>query len=141
VTARPADEATIRIVAALVVGEDGRTLLVRKRGTSSFMQAGGKIMAGELPIEALEREVREELGCGIAADLRPLGRFSAPAAHEAGRIVEAELFQVDLIGEIAPAAEIEQVIWVDPAAPGALPLAPLTRQHVLPLAQARRRER
>ncbi|WP_245449171.1 NUDIX domain-containing protein [Ensifer sp. NM-2] len=35
----------------------GNTLLVRKRGTRSFMQAGGKIEAGETPREALSREL------------------------------------------------------------------------------------
>lgn len=33
----------IRIAAALLIGTDGRTLLVRKRGTQAFMQPGGKI--------------------------------------------------------------------------------------------------
>ena len=33
----------------------------------------------------------------------------------------------------APRAEIEEAVWVDPFAPGDLPLAPLTRDAVLPL--------
>jgi hypothetical protein len=37
-------------------------------------------------------------------------------------------------GEIAPKAEIEAMMWIDPAAPADIPLAPLTRDHVLPLA-------
>jgi len=35
----------IRIAAAVLIGPDGRTLLVRKRGTEAFMQPGGKIEA------------------------------------------------------------------------------------------------
>lgn len=35
--------ALIRIAAALLVRNDGRTLLVRKRGSASFIQPGGKI--------------------------------------------------------------------------------------------------
>jgi 8-oxo-dGTP diphosphatase len=31
----------IQIAAALLIGPDGRTLLVRKRGTEAFMQPGG----------------------------------------------------------------------------------------------------
>ena len=37
----------IRIVAALIRDEAGRVLLVRKRGTETFMQPGGKRDPGE----------------------------------------------------------------------------------------------
>jgi len=50
---------TIRIAAALLIGGDGHTLLVRKRGTQAFMQPGGKIDAGEQPAEALARVMFE----------------------------------------------------------------------------------
>ena len=55
----------IRIAAALLLGPDGRTLLVRKRGTRAFMQPGGKIEAHEVPLHALARELEEELGLRI----------------------------------------------------------------------------
>jgi 8-oxo-dGTP diphosphatase len=125
----------IRIVAAVVVDARGHTLLVRKRGTAAFMQPGGKIDAGEREGEALAREIREELGCEIA-DGRRLGTFSAPAANEPGLIVEAILYAVDLVGQVHPAAEIEEAVWHDPGMPSDLVLAPLTRQYVLPLVQA-----
>jgi 8-oxo-dGTP pyrophosphatase MutT (NUDIX family) len=127
------EEGVIRIAAAVIMDEAGRTLLVRKRGTGAFMQAGGKIGWGETASQALTREVREELGCGIRGECRPLGSFSAPAANEPGSIVEAELFAVELIGDIVPAAEIEEARWHDPDANAAVALAPLTRDHVLPL--------
>ena len=111
-------------------------LLVRKRGTDRFMLAGGKIDAGETALEALGREIAEELGCGIGGAPEPLGRFSAPAAFEAGHRVEAELFAVALDGEIALTAEIEEAVWHDPADLESRPLAPLARTHALPLAQA-----
>jgi 8-oxo-dGTP diphosphatase len=131
----------IRIAAAVIVGADGRTLLVRKRGTEAFMQAGGKLGPGETALEALRREIGEELGCAIAGEARPLGRFSAPAANEAGHMVEAELFAVALDGEVRPAAEIEDVAWHDPADLDSRPLAPLTRNHILPLVRALGRDR
>jgi 8-oxo-dGTP diphosphatase len=129
-------EEPIRIVAAVVVDARGHTLLVRKRGTTAFMQPGGKIDAGEGEGEALAREIQEELGCDIA-DGRRLGSFSAPAANEPGRIVEAILYAVDLVGQVGPGAEIEEAVWHDPTLSSDLVLAPLTRYHVLPLVQAR----
>ncbi|HYD11392.1 MAG TPA: NUDIX domain-containing protein [Allosphingosinicella sp.] len=125
----------IRIAAAVIVAADGRMLLVRKRGTAAFMLAGGKIDAGESALEALRREIAEELGCGIGAQVTPLGRFSAPAAFEAGHIVEADLFAVALDGEIRLAAEIEEVAWHDPHDLDSRPLAQLARTHALPLAR------
>lgn len=126
----------IRIAAALIVDDEGRTLLVRKRGTAAYMQAGGKLGAGETALEALRRELREELGCELGEGARPLGRFRAPAANEEGHEVEAELFAVDLAGKIQPAAEIEDAIWHDPNDLDSVVLAPLTRTHVLPIARA-----
>ena len=126
----------IRIAAAVIVDGEGRTLLVRKRGTAAFMLAGGKIDAGETPLEALRREIAEELGCGLGAAPEPLGRFSAPAAFEAGHIVEADLFAVTLDGEIHLAAEIEEVVWHHPADLDSRPLAPLARTYALPLARS-----
>ena len=123
----------IRIAAAVIVDGEGRTLLVRKRGTAAFMQAGGKLGPGETPIEALRRELREELGCALAGEARPLGRFSATAANETDHVVEAELFAVALDGDIAPAAEIAEAVWHDPHDLDSRALAPLTRTHVLPL--------
>ena len=75
----------IRIAAALLIDPQGRTLLVRKRGTQAFMQPGGKIDEGETPVAALVRELHEELGLHIdPAQAIPLGQFSAPAANEPG---------------------------------------------------------
>lgn len=126
---------TIRIVAALICDDAGRVLLVRKRGTTAFMQPGGKRDPGEDDIAALSREIVEELGCSVVrTSIRPLGEFDAIAANEPGFRVQASLYGVDVAGDIIPSREIDETIWIDPAAPCDLDLAPLTRDHVLPLA-------
>ncbi|MBA1379196.1 NUDIX hydrolase [Pseudomonas brassicacearum] len=123
----------IRIAAALLIGPDGRTLLVRKRGTQAFMQPGGKIEAHEQPVQALARELDEELGLKIdPAQARHLGQFSAPAANEPGFTVQAEVFLLEIDAAVSPAAEIEEVRWIDPARSGDLLLAPLTGEVILP---------
>lgn len=130
-------EAVIRIVAAVVTDERNHVLVVRKRGTSSFMQPGGKIEPGEEPLQALIREVAEELGAGVdASSVRALGDYRAAAANEPGHVVEAQLYSVSLDGEPHPAAEIEELAWVDPHSPGAIELAPLTRQTVFALVRS-----
>ncbi|HEX6376406.1 MAG TPA: NUDIX domain-containing protein [Allosphingosinicella sp.] len=134
--ASSAEAGLIRIVAAVVLDDAGRTLLVRKRGTAAFMQPGGKMAEGETEVGALEREIAEELGCRLEpASCRPLGRFSAPAANEAGWTVEAELFSARLSGEIRLDAEIEEAVWIDPDVAPQFHLAPLTHRHALPLAR------
>ena len=126
---------TIRIVAALIRDDAGRVLLVRKRSTSAFMQPGGKLDAGEDDITALSREISEELGCLVdPASIRPLGAFDAVAANEPGFRVEANLYRAVVTGDITPSQEIDEAIWIDPASPPDIHLAPLTRDHVLPLA-------
>ncbi|KTC33246.1 NUDIX hydrolase [Pseudomonas sp. ABAC61] len=127
------DSSIIRIAAALLIGADGHTLLVRKRGTRAFMQPGGKIEAGEQPVHALARELEEELGLRIdPAQARYLQQFSAPAANEPGHVVQAEVFLIRIDTPVTPAAEIEEVRWIDPAGDGDLFLAPLTRDLILP---------
>lgn len=126
----------IRIVAALIRDERGRVLLVRKRGTLAFMQPGGKRDAGEDDVTALARELDEELGCRVVpGSVSPLGTFQCQAASETDRQVHAAVYEVDVTGAVIAQAEIEDIAWIDPAAPGDIHLAPLTRDHVLPLAR------
>jgi 8-oxo-dGTP diphosphatase len=128
-------ERIISVVAALIRDDDGRVLLVRKRGTAAFMQPGGKRDAGESDVAALSREIVEELGCRVRENsAQPLGVFDCVAANEPGFQVRAAVYAVEIEGAIRPQAEIDQVIWVDPRALPDLHFAPLTRDHVLPLA-------
>jgi 8-oxo-dGTP diphosphatase len=130
-------DAVLRIVAAVVLDDRGHVLVVRKRGTSSFMQPGGKIEPGEQPLEALVREVREELGTGVdGSTARALGRYTAVAANEPGHVVDAELFLVELDGEPQAASEIDEMAWIDPYAPVGVELAPLTADTVFALVRA-----
>lgn len=130
----PARQTTLRIAAALILDSEGHMLLVRKRGTERFMQAGGKLEPGEPAEAALRRELCEELGQAPIA-LRLLGEFTAPAANEPGCQVHAWLFQATLPpGSLVAAAEIAELRWVTPDEAHELPLAALTRDYVLPLA-------
>lgn len=134
-----AGSAAIEVAAALIVDDTGRLLLVRKQGTSVFMQPGGKYEAGETGAQTLARELHEELGLIVEPEaLEPLGMFTAPAANEAGMLVEAEVFRAHLsalggIEAVTPRAEIVDVLWVHPRDFAHLAVAPLVTQCMLPL--------
>lgn len=129
----------IRVAAALIIDDAGRLLLVRKSGTRVFMQPGGKYEPGETGAQTLVRELHEELGLVIAPDaLQPLGTFTAPAANEAGMLVEAEVFRVarlerDVVDAIGAGAEIAELCWVHPDDFDDLAVAPLVIECMLPL--------
>lgn len=127
----------IEVVAAVVRDPGGRMLLVRKRGTAAFMQPGGKREPDEGDVAALMREIDEELGCRVVPEsVRPMGQFEAPAANEPGYKVRAAVYAVEIDGAVVPAAEIDEIRWLDPREPTDLHLAPLTRDYVVPLAFA-----
>jgi 8-oxo-dGTP diphosphatase len=132
-----AEQRSIRIAAALIIDSAGRALLVRKRGTQAFMQAGGKIEPHESAVEALARELEEELGIRVAPDTPEyLGEFTAQAANETDHIVNAACFYLRADFAVSPTREIEEAVWVAPDGAD-LPLAPLTRDHLLPIARQR----
>lgn len=126
--------AIVHVAAALVTGADGRGLVVRKHGGRAFIQPGGKIEPGEAPIDALVRELREELGLEVLVGVVDyLGVFEAPALDEPGATVRAETFAVRVDGPVRPRAEIAELAWIDGPDAGGLPLAPLSRDVLLPL--------
>ena len=124
--------AVIRVVAALIVDESGRMQLVRKRGTTMFMQPGGKREPGETWAAALVRELHEELGMvANAANFEALGSFESTAANEAGYALVAEMFRVPALGEVQPLAEIDELAWLHPRDMASRPVAPLVWDHAL----------
>ncbi|KPQ22195.1 MULTISPECIES: NUDIX hydrolase [unclassified Halomonas] len=129
----PTNPANVLEIAAAVVSDpDGRLLLVRKHNTSIYMQPGGKIDAGETALEALSRELKEELGLHINQDqLIPMGVHTAPAANEPGVMLEAHLFSLVIDEPVEAAAEIAEARWVTREEAWQLPLAPLTKAYVV----------
>jgi DNA polymerase-3 subunit epsilon len=137
-TPRAPKPAVLRIAAAVVTDADGRSLLVRKRGSTVFMQPGGKIESGESALTALTRELREELGLVVdPAETEYIGSYRAIAANEENTVVRAEVFFLVTHETPIAGAEIEELLWVERLDDIAVEVAPLSRDSLLPLWAAR----
>ena len=126
----------IFVSSAVITFAAGRVLVVRKHGTSVFMQPGGKPEAGESAAEALSRELHEEVGLVVAPDaLEPLGTFESDAANEPGHRVIAAAFRTTAEpGELSARAEIAELRWITRGDVASIALAPLSLDHLLALA-------
>ena len=121
----------IRKVGAAII-RSGRLLRTRKFGTDKLIIPGGGIERNEAELDALHREIAEELGVTVElAGGEPIGTYRARAAFEAGMDVEITLYQASLKGEPKPSSEIEEIIWYDPNDdPNILSL--IIKDHILP---------
>lgn len=95
---------------AAIVLSQRRLLVVRKRGTSVFISPGGKILAGETPIDCLRRELREEL-CVELVDTEPFGTYERPAADE-DAMIRVHTWIATVSGTCVPSSEIEELRWI-----------------------------
>ena len=136
----PAKPRRIHVAAGIVTDSAGRAVVVRKRGTTGFMQPGGKIERGESALATLVRELREELGIEVdVEETEFLGSFEAPALNEPGQTVRAEVFALTTDAPLAPGNEIDELYWLEsPSDVNSVELAPLTLEVLLPLWAARR---
>lgn len=114
----------IEVAAVVLYRPNGEILTVRKTGTTMFMFPGGKHQQGETPLATALRELTEETGLTVAPeDLEYLGAWNTPAANEDGQQLYSQVFA--LLRPLArnevptPDAEIEELAWMDPAAPQA----------------------
>ena len=116
----------IPVVCAVLEDGAGRVLVAQRPAHKhlglKWEFAGGKVEPGESPESALQREIREELGCEIRL-LRALPRFT----HDYGNVlIEMIPFVCALEATSAPPHPHEHVAasWVTRAELHALDLAP-----------------
>ncbi len=105
---------TTIVVAAVIRNGAGKILLTR-RPVGSHMGGlwefpGGKVEAGETPVAALERELREELAVSPK-----IGSPLTFSVHEEPGMRIVLLFFAASLGEARPTAvEGQQIAWVTP---------------------------
>lgn len=108
-----------RKVRAVVLNEDGEVLLVRPHGyrDGEWTLAGGGVEHGESPVEAMRRELAEELGVGLDADLAELpvtNRFIYSAEHKVRRNLDhdgqdAVMFACQIAKDTPLRLQVEEV--------------------------------
>lgn len=96
---------------ALLYLKDGKVLCSMSHGKDTWYLPGGKREAGESDLQALKREIREELSVELDdATIKPYAVFSAQAHGKAeGVLVQMTCYTAEIIGEIKPANEIERL--------------------------------
>lgn len=101
--------------AGLIVVKDRKLLLAFSKNKQAWYLPGGKIDAGETAIQAIRREVEEELNISIPEEeLECYYHITAPAFGEVDLQMEQDCFLHELKQEIVPSAEIGDVRYFDP---------------------------
>ena len=117
---------TVLVVAAALVGADGRVLLVQRPADKAMAGLwefpGGKVHEGESPEAALVRELHEELAVDVdAAALAPV----TFASHRYDAFHLLMPFYLCRVWRGTPRArESQQLSWADPADLGAYAMPP-----------------
>ena len=110
-------KAELTVVAGLILRDSKILVCQRRRDDSHALQwefPGGKVEPGEIPQEALVRELREELGIKAT-----IGRELYRTRHryrESGQTFELIFFQA----EVDPSASLQNLVfegfeWADPS--------------------------
>ncbi|MFD5317471.1 NUDIX domain-containing protein [Streptomyces sp. NPDC127098] len=92
---------------------EGRLLTARSRGKDVFYIPGGKRDPGESDLEALVREVREELTVALLPKtVAHLGTWTGPAdGQPEGTLVRMACYTGEYRGTLAASSEIEEIAW------------------------------
>ena len=113
-----------KLVVAALVREEGRILMSRRRADQAMPNLwefpGGKVEPGKHPEAALVRELREEVGCGIAIDAIHDVVFHAYPDFDLYMLVYASR----IIEGRPHAIEVAEIAWVEPQQLPALDLLP-----------------
>lgn len=125
-------------VAGVIFDDDGRILVLRKRGGARFTLPGGKLEEGETAVEAVIREVGEELGLKLdPTQLSLLGSVQGMAANEADTAIRSTVFVCTDVVPTGIHAEIDEARWIDadidPASHEAQNVSKLLTTEILPL--------
>lgn len=95
--------------------KDGKILSTLSKGKDTYYIPGGKREGNESDEETLIRECKEELTIDIKKEtIKYYGTFEAQAHGKAeGVLVKMTCYIAEFDGELNPASEIQEMIWLD----------------------------
>ena len=113
---------------------DRRLLVERSRGKEFFIAPGGSIEPGETPEQALVRELAEEFSVVVRTEnLRFFGTFLADAAGQVGKMLQMDVYLVDVWeGEPTPSSEVEVLQWIASTDVASIPVGSIFAHEVIP---------
>lgn len=122
------------IKAAGIIIKNRKVLVERSKHKDYFVPPGGKLEAGETPVQALIRELKEELQIDVREeDFELIGIFRAEAANQPGKEVEAYMFMVHhWQGEIIAASEVDELAWIGSSIPEGMKVGSICVHDVMP---------
>lgn len=127
----------LNISVAIIINAKNKLLIVQKESSTYYQLPGGKIENGELPIEALKRELLEELDLDISNfNVRNLGTHQTQAVNEVLTNVNGHIFQIELDNvsfEILPKSELRAVHWLSVDEVSDFKLANLLKEIAIPV--------
>jgi len=108
------DKAYIDKLAYILI-VDRKILTTRSKDKDTWYIPGGKREGNETDAEALIREVQEELSVTLKPEtIKHYGTFEAQAhGKPEGTIVRMTCYEAEYDGELAPAAEIDELRFVN----------------------------
>jgi 8-oxo-dGTP pyrophosphatase MutT (NUDIX family) len=112
--------------------ENKKQLCVRTKGKDKFYNPGGKRKLGETDIQALVRELKEELNIDIIPQTAKIFNTCTAQADgkPAGVMVKITACTADYNGTPTPSNEIEELAWID--SPDAYRLSAIHIEKILP---------
>ncbi len=109
------DEQKLLHTAGLLVLKDNKLLLAYSNNKKAWYLPGGKLEADETALQALKREVLEELNLNLEEKLlKYYGHITAPAYGEDTNVtMEQDCFLYELRQNVTPGKEIGAVSFFD----------------------------
>ncbi|GAB7192142.1 NUDIX domain-containing protein [Kineococcus sp. NUM-3379] len=134
--AAPPANSLVPAASAVIVDEDGRILLHRRRDNGKWALPGGKMELGESLGDCAVREVREETGLDVELT-GIVGIYSDPKhvfAYDNGEVRQE--FSICFSGrvtggELTASDESHEVAWFTPAEVEELPMVDSIRARIL----------